>query len=232
MPEDQALAVFVKAPLAGQVKTRLAADIGAVRAAHLYRRLGRRTIKAMAAEDYRTVVWYAPRGGARAVRAWLRNLRVLRFRPQPDGDLGERMVAALAGHFREGARRVVVVGSDCPDIDRAVIGEAFVALDTHDVVLGPARDGGYYLIGMKALHSSLFWEISWSSPTVLRETEARAGALGLSWHLLRRLRDVDMVADARALGLLPRRLAERSLEPAGEEALNDPEPHGRRLLDR
>lgn len=205
MAEPQVLGVFVKAPIAGRVKTRLAADIGPVAAAGLYRRLGRRMVKAAVSDEYETAVWYAPRGhgGGRLVRDWLRGLGVHRFHPQAEGALGDRLLAALGRHLRAGARRVMIIGSDCPGVDRRVIREGFAALDDHDLVLGPARDGGYYLIGMKALHEPLFRGIHWSSAAVLSETRAAARDLGLSCHLLRPLRDVDTLADARAMGLMP-----------------------------
>lgn len=203
MAEPQVLGVFVKAPIPGRVKTRLAADIGPVAAAGLYRRLGRRVVRAAVSDEYQTAVSYAPRGDGRLVRAWLRGLGVHRFHPQAEGTLGARLLAALGRHLRAGARRVTIIGSDCPGVDRRVIREAFAALDDHDLVLGPARDGGYYLIGMKALHEPLFRGIHWSSEAVLSETRTAARDLGLSCHLLGPLRDVDTLADARAMGLMP-----------------------------
>jgi hypothetical protein len=203
MPEPQVLGVFVKAPVAGRVKTRLAADLGPIGAAALYRRLGRQVVAAASSDTHQTVVWYAPVAGGRRVRAWLDGLGVSGFRAQPDGDLGDRLRTAFATHFREGAGRVVIIGSDCPGLDRPVIADAFAALDDHDVVLGPARDGGYYLIGMKALQEPLFQGMPWSSVAVLNETTAAARSLGLAYHLLSPLRDVDSIADARALGLVP-----------------------------
>jgi len=203
MREAHVLGVFVKAPVAGRVKTRLAADVGPVRAAALYRRLGRQVVAATVSHRHRTVVWYAPRAGGRLVRAWLDGLDVSRFYAQPGGDLGWRLRAAFARHFSEGGRRVVIIGSDCPGVDRRVIGKAIAALDDHDVVLGPAWDGGYYLIGMKALHEALFRGIHWSSAAVLNETRAVARRLRLSCHFLGPRRDVDTVSDAQALGLVP-----------------------------
>ncbi|MGH7701046.1 MAG: TIGR04282 family arsenosugar biosynthesis glycosyltransferase [Gemmatimonadales bacterium] len=203
MPEGFVLGVFVKAPLAGRVKIRLAAAIGPEAAAALYRRLGTRVVRSVTSDAYRTAVWYAPRRHGALVREWLRAVGVSGFHPQSGGSLGDRLRAAFATHLAEGALRVVLIGSDCPGVDRRVIGEAFAGLDDHDVVLGPARDGGYYLIGMKALHEPLFRGILWSSAGVLGETRAIARRLDLSCGLLRRLRDVDTVADARALGLMP-----------------------------
>lgn len=171
-------------------------------AAQLYRRLGRMTLRAVSGGEYQTVVWYTPRRGGRVVRAWLQGLRVSRFRPQVEGDLGERLAATLAGHFSEGARRVVVVGSDCPGVSRELVWEAFASLGQHDVVLGPAHDGGYYLIGMNTPRPELFQGIPWSSNAVTARTLDAARALGLSCSLLRPLRDIDTAADARALGLV------------------------------
>ena len=201
MRNARVLGVFVKAPVPGLVKTRLAAEIGPDRATALYRRLGRRIVQAVVGADHETVVWYAPPRDAPLVRAWLDGLGVSRLLPQSRRDLGNRLRAAFAKHFREGARRVVIIGSDCPGIDAGLVARAFAGLSGHDVVLGPAWDGGYYLIGMKQLHESLFQGIAWSSSAVTQETSARARAAGLSCHLLRTLRDVDTVADARALGL-------------------------------
>lgn len=202
MPEAWVLGVFVKAPRPGRVKTRLAADIGPRPAAALYRRLGRDVVSAAVGDGYETVVWYAPRGQGASVREWLGGLGVTRFQMQPSGPLGYRLRTALARHFGYGARRVIMIGSDCPGVDRDVILRAFAALEHHHVVLGPASDGGYYLIGMKAVHPALFRGIHWSSSTVLRETQAVARGLHLSCHSLRLLRDVDTLADARALGLV------------------------------
>jgi hypothetical protein len=97
---------------------------------------------------------------------------------------------------------VVLIGTDCPGITPGILGQAFAALRTADLVLGPATDGGYYLIGLRAPQPHLFRQMAWSTDQVFRVTVQRAGALGCSCRVLRPLRDVDTVADARALGLL------------------------------
>jgi len=96
----------------------------------------------------------------------------------------------------------VIIGTDCPGVSRHLIHQAFTALGRRDVVLGPALDGGYYLIGLAAPQAALFRGISWSTGTVAAQTGTRAHSLGLSCHLLRPLRDVDTARDARAVGLL------------------------------
>lgn len=196
------LGIFVKAPIPGRVKTRLAQDIGPSGAAEVYWRLGRHVVRSTAGSGYRTTVWFTPAGAASLVRQWLRGVagRHVTLRPQVGASLGARLVTAFAGEFAAGARRVVIIGSDCPGVDGRLVRAAFAALGRHDVVLGPARDGGYYLIGLAAPRPALFRGIAWSTPVVAVETRARARALGLSCHLLRRLRDVDTARDARLLG--------------------------------
>jgi uncharacterized protein len=197
------LGIFVKAPAPGRVKTRLAAEIGVRHAAEIYRDLGRRVVAACAVSSYDTVVWFTPAEARSAVQAWLKGLRVAAFQAQITGALGTRLAAAFQRHFGEGARRVIVIGSDCPGVNAGLVSRALAALETHDVVLGPAHDGGYYLIGLRAPAGQLFRRIDWSTPAVLGQTVARARQLGLSTLLLPSLRDVDTASDARAVGMLP-----------------------------
>jgi glycosyltransferase A (GT-A) superfamily protein (DUF2064 family) len=113
-----------------------------------------------------------------------------------------RLQRAFGMHFAAGARRAIIIGTDIPGIDRSLVVEAFAGLGSHDVVLGPAMDGGYYLIGTRRPQPGLFRGIAWSTPAVLAQTRARARALGLSVRLLGPLRDVDTARDAGLLGLL------------------------------
>ncbi len=207
MRKADVVAVFVKAPVAGQVKTRLAAEIGAHHAAEIYRRLGRRVVAACVGPAYDTVVWFAPVGARRAVRHWLKGLSVTAVRAQVSGALGARLAAAFGQHFREGASRVIAIGSDCPGVDPRLVSQALTALDEHDLVIGPANDGGYYLIGLRAPVPQLFHGIAWSTEAVLEQTLTRARQLGLGAALLPTLRDVDTASDARAVGILPRGMA-------------------------
>jgi rSAM/selenodomain-associated transferase 1 len=197
------LAVFVKAPEPGRVKTRLAHEIGAEEAAALYRRLGRAVVSQCTANDrHRTVVWFAPVEGGAAVRSWLNDLGVADFIAQRSGGLGQRLAGTFGRHFRAGARRVVVIGSDCPDVDRSVVQGAFAALEHSDLVLGPSEDGGFYLIGLAAPAPGLFRRVAWSTPAVFDQTARNAQRLGLSVSTLPVLRDIDTVADAQVLGWL------------------------------
>jgi uncharacterized protein len=198
----QALGIFVKAPIPGRVKTRLAGELGPRGAAEVYRRMGRQVVTATVGRGYRTTVWFTPRSKGLLVREWLDSVDMVAFRPQVGTGLGARLSAAFAREFRAGARRVVMIGSDCPGVDRAVVREAFRALAKRDLVLGPAVDGGYYLIGLAAPAPGLFRGIAWSTEAVAGQTLARAAALGLSYQALSPLRDVDTARDAQAWGLL------------------------------
>ncbi|MBI2401495.1 MAG: TIGR04282 family arsenosugar biosynthesis glycosyltransferase [Gemmatimonadetes bacterium] len=200
--DGDVIAVFAKAPVAGRVKTRLAAEIGPAGACELYRRIGRRVVAAAARTPHTTVVWYSPSGREPLVRDWLSGIDQLSYRAQPPGSLGHRLRHAFARHFDEGARRVLIIGSDCPAITSRSLSRAFRGLNRADAVIGPALDGGYYLIGLRAPQPGLFREIPWSTGGVFDATLRRARELRCRYRVLRRLRDVDTLADAEVLGLL------------------------------
>lgn len=198
----RALGIFAKAPIPGRVKPRLTEEVGPSTAAEIYWQVGRHVVAAAAGAAHRTTVWYAPSHEGAFVREWLDGLGRVELRPQPSGTLGARLSHASSRHFAEGAERVVLIGTDCPGVDRRLITEAFTALAAFDVVLGPALDGGYYLLGLRNPQPSLFRDIPWDTAAVHAQTRARAMAAGLTLRLLRPLRDIDTARDARALGLL------------------------------
>jgi rSAM/selenodomain-associated transferase 1 len=194
---DRALIVFLKNPKPGAVKTRLVPALGAEDAAALYRALTEEVLRATVPErgEYETLVFFDPPGAAAAIRAWLPGLRLF---AQSEGDLGVRMSAAFARAFARGARRVAIVGTDTPTVSRHTVAGALDALDESDLVLGPAEDGGYYLLALGEPHPELFEGVAWSTPAVLEETRARAKAVGLRFQELERRRDVDTLEDLRA----------------------------------
>jgi rSAM/selenodomain-associated transferase 1 len=188
--------IFTRAPRQGRVKTRIAKDLGDARALAIHRELTERTLAAARGlRDAQVVVAHTPADAGDEMRAWLGD--DLGYEPQRGRDLGQRMAAAIDARLSSGSSRVVVVGSDVPDLTTAILDEAFTSLHASDVVIGPAADGGYYLIGMKALHRSLFERIPWSSAETLARTLAAIRDAGLGVHLLEILRDVDTVVDWR-----------------------------------
>lgn len=190
--ERRLLLVFAKEPVPGRVKTRLARDVGSGEAARIYRAMGRRVVDRVRVGSYRTRVCFDPPEARKAVSAWLG--REVEYRPQGPGDLGTRLAEAFEAGFRS-ADRVVVVGTDAPDLGRELVEKAFRRLASADLVLGPAEDGGYYLLGLRRPAPALFRDIPWSTAKVLAATRARAEDVGLDVFLLPPLRDVDTADD-------------------------------------
>ena len=186
------LIVFVKAPRPGLVKTRLAAAIGKESAVAAYRTLVEATLNRLATFDG-VELRFAPDDSRAEMEPWLQ--RGWSLAPQGAGELGERMARAFGENFVAGCSRAVIVGSDCPDIEAADVRAAWRELETHDVVVGPATDGGYWLIGLRAPQPELFRGVAWSSDQVLAQTLQRAKQLGLRVQLLRILSDVDTLED-------------------------------------
>jgi hypothetical protein len=190
------LVVFLKEPRPRAVKTRLAAVLGAEAAAALYRLLAEEAVRATRprAGEYSRVLCFTPAAAREAIAGWFPGEVLL---AQEGADLGERMAGALAEAFRRGARRAAVVGSDVPGVSRQIVGAAFAALDGHDLAIGPAQDGGYYLLALDQPRPALFQGIPWSTPAVFSATMDRASGFGLSVHVLETLGDLDTPDDLR-----------------------------------
>jgi rSAM/selenodomain-associated transferase 1 len=189
------LIVFVKAPRIGTVKSRIARTAGAERACAIYRQLVEAVLGNVNAID-RVQLRFSPDDAASEMAPWLR--RDWHAKPQGEGDLGHRLQRAFEAAFATRAERVVIIGSDCPEVQVADIRAAWKELKSHDLVVGPAIDGGYWLIGLRAAQPKLFEEITWSSDQVLAQTLQRAKSLGLRIQLLRILADIDTEADWNA----------------------------------
>jgi uncharacterized protein len=188
------LTVFVKEPRPGAVKTRLAGEIGVDAACKAYERLVSALLRRI--ESFPGLqLRFSPDDAEPTIRLWARPGWTLA--PQGPGNLGDRLGRAFSEAFEGGASSVVVIGSDCPWIEAEDIERAWGALQETDLVLGPAQDGGYWLIGLRAPAAGLFAEIAWSTPRVLEQTLERAKIAGLRFQLLRELRDVDTLADWR-----------------------------------
>lgn len=190
-PSAFALLIFAKFPEPGKVKTRLATSLGAHQAALLYEKFVQKILE------------MGERGGAQRVFVTMSPAeKIANFRdkfpgdyalfPQIDStDLGERIIAAARHVFAEGYKKLLIIGTDSPNLPLAFLEEANRSLDLHDIVIGPAEDGGYYLIGAKEIHQRLFDGITWSSSEVLSQTIERAHNLNLHVHLLPTWYDVD-----------------------------------------
>jgi len=190
------LIIFTRYPEPQKSKTRLIPALGPVGAAVLQREMTRHTLRRAdeLAERERVSVEVHFDGGSRAsIEACFGP--EARYRPQSGGDLGRRMSEAFASAFREGATRAVIVGTDCPGITAPLLRAAFDRLADHDLVLGPALDGGYWLVGLRRPAPRLFAQMPWGSDRVLEETLDAARQTGLSTSLLERLADVDRPAD-------------------------------------
>lgn len=198
---DERLVIFTRYPVAGETKTRLVPTLGPSGAAELQREMTEHVLAEATgyAVSRRTSVEVRFAGGdvGRMAR-WL-GWRTI-CRPQGDGDLGERIARAFGDTFRRGARSVVVVGADCPELDAARMGEAFDALARADLVLGPAADGGYYLVGLRRAAAmrtvpALFRDVPWGTGDVLEATLRLAREIGIASALLGELSDVDRPED-------------------------------------
>jgi len=193
---QQRLVIFTRFPEPGKAKTRLIPALGSRRAAQLQRDMTRHTLavaRELAAGCPLSLEVRFEGGDAQKMAACFGN--ELSYRPQGPGDLGRRMERAFAEARAEGAERTVLIGTDCPEITPELIRAAFERLAACDVVLGPANDGGYYLIGLQHPAPQLFTGIPWGSERVFRDTLRRAGGLSLDVSLLEPLSDVDRPED-------------------------------------
>ncbi|MBD2073249.1 TIGR04282 family arsenosugar biosynthesis glycosyltransferase [Phormidium sp. FACHB-592] len=193
---SERLIFFTRYPEPGKAKTRLIPALGAEAAAELHRQMTEHTlaqVKPLQQSRSLTVeCWFA--GGDRAqMQTWLGTDLVCQ--PQPEGDLGDRMAQAFQTAFDSGMKAAVIIGTDCPELTTALLVEAFQALQQTDLVLGPAADGGYYLIGLRRLVPDLFKTITWSTDRVFQQTVDIANNLNLSLTTLPMLTDVDRPDD-------------------------------------
>ena len=191
---DSTIAILARAPEPGRSKTRLIPKLGAAGAAALQQRLTARAIDtALAAALGPVVLWGAPDHHHPSFAAHARG-RTLELRSQPEGNLGERMLAAIAATPATGG--VLVIGTDCPALGPDHLREAAFALaHRNDAVVIPAEDGGYVLIGLRRPEPAIFADIDWGGARVMAQTRQRLQDRGLRWHELPPLWDVDRPDD-------------------------------------
>ncbi len=189
------LVVFMRWPEAGRSKTRLIPALGAEGAAALHKQMAEHTV-AVAREfcqkqDVHLSVCFTG-ATTKSMQSWLG--RGIAFELQCEGNLGERLHHACEQHCESGVS-FLIIGTDCPELSPAILAQANAALASHDVVLGPAADGGYYLIGLKQPCAALFTGIAWGESRVCHDTEVAAAAEGLCVAKLPVLSDVDRPED-------------------------------------
>ncbi|MFT5971184.1 MAG: rSAM/selenodomain-associated transferase 1 [Flavobacteriales bacterium] len=190
---EMLLMTFVKNPELGKAKTRLAKTIGQGKALEVYKALLSHTCSIVADLKVDKIVFYADKICYDDI--WSSN--IFKKDLQAGGDLGERMSGAFETAFELGYKKVIIIGSDCYDINQEIILEGFSELDNKDVIIGPALDGGYYLLGMKKLYKEIFIDKSWSTNDLMKETLATLENLDLSYNLLTPLSDVDIEEDLK-----------------------------------
>ncbi len=190
--------IFAKAPVPGNVKTRLIPALGEVGAARLAQQmLADTVVHAHAAGLALPELCATPNPDH---PSWIGHLPAgVRLSDQGAGDLGERLAAA-AKRVIEGGERILLIGTDCPALDGKRLAEAAAQLDHHDAVIHPALDGGYVLLGLARTDLSIFHNIAWSTNSVAATTIARIKALGWSLFVGDTLQDIDVPADLAAVG--------------------------------
>lgn len=185
------LIIFYRNPKAGEVKTRLAATIGDEKALSIYLALCEHTRKVTETLPVDKVVFYSDLIHDNDI--W--SPEVYKKALQDGSDLGARMYNAFMEGFRQGYERICIIGTDCFELTPLFLKEAFSALQSSDVVIGPAADGGYYLLGMRKVHVELFTNKKWGTDTVLTETLKDLNEIGAAYVMLPVLHDVDSEED-------------------------------------
>jgi uncharacterized protein len=198
--KNRLLIIFTKNPEAGQVKTRLARSVGEEKALEIYETLRGHTAIVTEDVDAERIVYYS-----RFIPPSDLFLITDKFTPklQQGDDLGERMFNAISSGFESGFHHIVLIGTDCYELSREILNQSFRALERFDAVVGPATDGGFYLIGLNRVFPELFLDRQWSTPDVLRETTTILQRLGIPCELLSELSDIDTFDDLKKSKLWP-----------------------------
>jgi len=194
------LIVFTRFPQPGQTKTRLIPALGAARAADLQRMMAEYTFTQcceLAHKRNVSIAVHYEGGDERALRRWIPSGMICM--PQSKGSLGERLAHSFASSFTAGMKRVIIVGSDCPFLTPEILADGFDLLQNNDLVIGPAHDGGYYLIGLSKPDRLMWADIDWGTDKVLQQTIEIARNRGLKLALLPSLADIDRPEDLQNL---------------------------------
>jgi rSAM/selenodomain-associated transferase 1 len=199
MSDTSIVILFAKIPVRGGVKTRLAQALDGDLVLRLYESMVLDTIDMLKQSGFPFRICISPPGAVEEARAWLGNGYA--FMPQNGDDLGERMEQAFVRVFSEGFQESILIGSDIPGLSSVTVREAFSSLAEHGAVVGPANDGGYYLIGFsrEAFYPEIFHSMPWSTPAVFRETLGRFATASRLVSVLPEHIDADTREDLIAL---------------------------------
>ena len=191
MLENGAIIIFVRHPELGKVKTRLAATIGNEKALAVYEFLLMHTCRIIENITVPAYIYYADK----IVHGDIWKGAGIKKKLQQGEDLGEKMANAFREVLQEGYHKAVIIGSDCYDLTLELIAQAFEMLENADIVIGPAKDGGYYLLGMNAPFKNIFENIEWSTDTVFSKTMDKIRQINYTFSILTVLADIDTEND-------------------------------------
>ncbi len=195
---QNALLMFTKSPIIGKVKTRLQPELSPKESLQIYKAMVEDNVEKHNNLQFCDLkIFYYPSDSEKEMKDWLGN--DIDFYPQKGKDLGERMHNAITKILSQNYKKVLLIGSDIPTVNKSSIVRGFAKLETFDVVLGPCEDGGYYLIGMKEAHAKLFQEIPWSTSEVLHLTKQKAQKESLDLIQLELKSDIDTFEDLSRL---------------------------------
>jgi rSAM/selenodomain-associated transferase 1 len=197
MLSTTALVIFVRNPISGQVKTRLAKDIGDERALEIYLQLLQHTLEITRGLSFRKFIYYADE--VSDYDLW--SVPGYTKRKQNGNDLGERMLNSFKELFDQGFTRIIIIGSDCLQLKSETLEEAVALLESNAAVIGPASDGGYYLLGLTKFYPDLFINKPWSTDQVFEKTIKDLINQGISYALLEEFSDIDDVTDLDENGI-------------------------------
>ncbi len=197
MQLSQKLIIFTRFPEAGKTKTRLISTLGPEGAAQFQKEMTEATLKTVNGLKNTSIEIRFEGGDKGLIKNWLG--KQFSIEPQGPGDLGKKMERAFEESFDEGKNRIIIIGTDCPSITPEIIQNAFMALNDNDLALGPAKDGGYYLIGLRNKVPQLFQDIRWGTEEVFQKTFDVAKKLGLGIYLAETLSDIDRPEDLHVL---------------------------------
>lgn len=189
--QENLIIIFARNPKLGKVKTRLAKTIGDFAALETYKILMKHTANVVEKSNAEKIVFYSEYIDHNDVWAKIKCKKV----KQSEGDLGEKMQTAFEYAFELGHKKIVIIGSDVYSLKTEHIDSAFTQLETHDVVIGPAHDGGYYLLGLNFIIPELFEQKKWGTSSVLENTLADLNELNVT--LLEPLNDIDTYEDLK-----------------------------------